>query len=365
MRLNKIYNELVRLHLGVYFLLVATYSFGLEPIFSSTKNEPPPRIIRTCCSFGTDVEMTAIPFIKKTDITSLEAMGTHIYLGDKQEANGIIYTLRGGFIDLGHLRDCADWTAYLYHQISHKNVNEDFELVLGNEAGRKVLLIPGFKSDSVPDLYELASKIAYDLSLWHEIATWYGASYIPLVPERYSSFSPEDLYSNLMGTYLGKKALKSDLPYNDAMTLYIAEMLDSLQALKTYEETYNAMELVADVWWSSQEKLPNKKVLIKRYFDCSDNVALEPWTIAGECVPYILPKPALELENYYLISIKLNYKIPSKIGVKSDGTKVISQFDFDRLISYAEYEIWLMESKEKQGKSILVNKQTNRETHER
>ncbi|MDP3432015.1 MAG: DUF4056 domain-containing protein [Bacteroidota bacterium] len=55
--------------------------------------------------------------------------------------------------------------------------------------------IPGIKlTDN--DLVNLAGKIAYDLSVWHEIATWFGASTIPFVPERYSSFSVEDVYSN-------------------------------------------------------------------------------------------------------------------------------------------------------------------------
>jgi hypothetical protein len=337
-------------------LTLGYQSFATEPIFTGTKNEPPPRIIRTCCSFGADVEMAGMPFIKISDITSREAIGNHVYMGDKQEGNGIIYTKRGGFIDLGHLRDCADWTAYLYHQIVNKNITEDFELTLGNEAGRKVLIIPAFKPGSIPNSYELASKIAYDLSLWHEIATWYGASYIPMVPERYSSFSPEDLYSNLLGTYLGKKALQSNLPYNEAMTFYIAEMLDSLQSVETYEETYAAMDKVMNVWWTDEERLPSKKVLLMRYFDCSDNVCLEPWTVEPIDNIFSILKPSQDLSNYYSLSINLNYKVPNKSGVRSDGSKVISQFDFDRLINYAEYEIWLMEEKDKQVKHVQLKK---------
>ncbi len=337
-------------------LTLGYQSFATEPIFPGTKNVPPPRIIRTCCSFGADVEMAGMPFIKISDITSRDAIGNHVYLGDKQEGNGIVYTKRGGFIDLGHLRDCADWTAYLYHQIVNKKIGDEFVLNLGNEAGNKTLIIREFNSDSIPNPYELASKIAYDLSLWHEIATWYGASYIPMVPERYSSFSPEDLYSNLLGTYLGKKALQSNLPYNEAMTFYIAEMLDSLQSVETYEETYLAMDKVMNLWWTNEERLPNKRVLMRRYFDCNDNAVLEPWTVELISNPYILPKPARGLENYYSVSIKLNYKVPNKSGVKSDGSKVISQFDFDRLINYAEYEIWLMEEKDKQIRHTILKK---------
>ena len=85
-----------------------------------TKKElsvPPPRIIRTCCGFGVEIGFVAVPFARKTDITSVEIMGTHQFLGHRNEKNGIVYTRRGGFLDLGHLRDCADWTAYLYDLI--------------------------------------------------------------------------------------------------------------------------------------------------------------------------------------------------------------------------------------------------------
>lgn len=336
--------------------LLYNTSIATEPIFSSSKNKPPPRIIRTCCSFGADVEMAALPFIKISDITSRDAIGKHVYMGDKQEGNGIIYTKRGGFIDLGHLRDCADWTAYLYHQIINKDIGEEFSLSLGNEAGNKTLKIGAFSPDAIPNAYDLAAKIAYDLSLWHEIATWYGASYIPMVPERYSSFSPEDLYSNLLGTYLGKKALQSNLPYNEAMTVLISEMLDSLESVSNYEETYNAMEAVNNIWWTSEERLPSKRVLVKRYFDCSDNVVLEPWTVELNERKYDLLKPDRALANFYLLSIKLNYKVPNKSGVKSDKSKVISQFDFDQLINYAEYEIWLMEEKDRQSRHLGLKK---------
>ena len=75
----------------------------------------PPRIIRTCCAFGTDLRVSIIPGLKYTMLTTPSLLGTHHYLGDKGENNGIIYTKRGGFVDFGHLRDVVDWTAYLYN----------------------------------------------------------------------------------------------------------------------------------------------------------------------------------------------------------------------------------------------------------
>src|SRR5512133_2734345 len=49
----------------------------------------PHRVIRTCCSFGTEMELFALPGIKLTETTSLEKIGPHHYLGDVAEGNGI------------------------------------------------------------------------------------------------------------------------------------------------------------------------------------------------------------------------------------------------------------------------------------
>jgi hypothetical protein len=35
----------------------------------------PPRIIRTCCAFGDDVGLVAIPFVKVSDIIAKETIG--------------------------------------------------------------------------------------------------------------------------------------------------------------------------------------------------------------------------------------------------------------------------------------------------
>ena len=219
---KSIYQNILRTFISGVLLVSFLPSKAKAPYLTIKElSVPPPRIIRTCCAFGANMGIAGIPFAKKTDITSVGELGPHNYLGKKDENNGNIYTKRGGFLDLGHLRDCADWTAYLYQLINASKENKELTITrLGNEGGTKTLelLIPDEFDDL--DACELAGKIAYDLSLWHEIATWFGASYVPLVPERFSSFSPEDLFSNLLGVHLGMRAIKSDLDYNEAMTFF-------------------------------------------------------------------------------------------------------------------------------------------------
>jgi hypothetical protein len=185
-------------------------------------------------------------------------------------------------------------------------------------------------------LYELAGKIAYDLSVWHEIATWYGASYLPLIPERYSSFSPEDLYSNLLGVILGIQALKSDLEYDEAMTILLAQTLDSMEVVTSIEDTYSAMEKVENIWWTRERALPSSKVLLVRYMDSGSS--LLPWLVPNENyhLLYQLDKPDPGLQDLYELSIKANWKFPFMEHDSEQADKTITQNDFSWIISRIE-----------------------------
>lgn len=323
---------------------------------------PPPRIIRTCCSFGANMGFVGIPFAKKTDITSPTNIGPHKFLGGKEENNGNIYTLRGGFLDLGHLRDCADWTAYLYNLIIAGRENKNLGLIdLGNEGGSKSLRLMLPENFSDDDAIELAGKIAYDLSVWHEISTWFGASYVPLVPERFSSFSPEDLYSNLMGVHLAMEAIRSDLEYNDAMTRALSEMLVELEAVNTEEETFNAMLKVDRLWYTSEKRLPNKKILLKRYLDSGSE--LVPWLVPqmeSFRPPFVLHKPSVYLTGYYDLSIKLNFKFPVKNIFPNQPDRVISEKDFEIFIDFIQSDLNELQAKVEKHEYRVNKRKENR-----
>ncbi len=302
---------------------------------------PPPRIIRTCCAFGSDLKISGIPFKKITEVTSFDKIGKHVYLGDKSEGNGIVYTERGGFIDLGHLRDIADWTNYLYHEII-RNKGKERIITLGREGGKKTLTlwIPQDLSDQ--RAASLAGRIAYDLSVWHEIGTWFGTSYIPFVPERYSAFSPEDQYSNLTGAVLGVAALQSGQPYEEAMTKLLHDRLIDLNVVKTRQATLDAMENVVGDWWTRDKKLPSKKVLIKRYVVADST--LVPWVVPQlktnqNLLPVSIPAyQDVGLAEMYELDFKLNRKFPIARIFPERGDRCISQRDFPAMIRYIEAE---------------------------
>lgn len=309
-------------------------------------SSPPHRVIRTCCAFGSDLSLMIVPILKYSDITSVDQLGPHSYLGNDGEGNGIIYTQRGGFVDMGHLRDQADWTAYLYSRIVLAQQNGNLTLRLGREGGSKLLSLNIPASLSIDDALQLAGRIAYDLSIWHEIATWYGSSTIPFVPERYSSFSVEDPYSNLLGITIGIAAIKSGLPYEEAMTKLIGNMLETLCAVVSQNETYNAMEAVRNLWWTRDKHLPSRDVLIERQlwvYSC-----LEPWRVPGwndnNLASYDLNVPDKTtdgrlLTNFYELDFKLNYKFPLKEIFASKAGRRVTQADFGQLIKYIEQDL--------------------------
>lgn len=325
------------------FILFAT-GFGKPlSIIDKRLGNPPPRIIRTCCSFGVDVKMSVIPFVRYSDISGPELIGPHKYLGSRQEGNGIIYTKQGGFIDIGHLRDQADWTAFLYNLISQNVILNQplIQLKLGYEGGLKTLkiYIPNHLKED--DLMTIAGRIAYDLSVWHEIGTWNGTSLLPLLPEKYSAFSIEDGYSNLLGILLGIEALKSNLPFEEAMTLLISRELSSLEALPSKEDTHKAMMEVEGDWWSLSKRLPNKNLMKKREFNlypCITPVLLD----GSESKVSTLCLPGLTLHrdpnDFYRILIAINNKFPVKELFSDPTKKYITQKDFPALIKYAADE---------------------------
>jgi hypothetical protein len=329
-------------------ILILTLFFSAFQVLAKapvlTKKElsvAPPRIIRTCCGFGAEIGIAGVPFAKKTDVTSREIMGPHTYMGHKDERNGNIYTRRGGFLDMGHLRDCADWTAFLYNLIKASQTDPQFASIeLRNEGGAKSLTLNVPKNLDEETIIQLAGKISYDMSLWHEISTWFGASYVPLVPERFSSFSPEDMYSNLMGVHLGMRAIRSNLEYNEAMTAELAKMLDTLEALNTENETFEAMLKVNEVWYTNQKSYPSKKVTLKRYIELDSD--FNPWLVPGyesQLPPYLLRKPDSALAKYYELSLKLNFRFPVDSILPERDDRIITQNDFDIFVDFIQSEI--------------------------
>lgn len=313
-------------------------------------NKIPPRIIRACCAFGYDLKLWGVPFVNIDQVISVDDLGEHHYMGNKREGTGTIYTHKGGFIDIGHLRDQIDWTRYLYTAILNSRGKGEVVLPLRNEAGRKTLTLNVPEALDNRDCMLLAGKIAYDFSLWHEISTWFGASTLPLMPEKFSSFSVEDVYSNLLGIHVGMKTLRSKLPFNMAATRLITSTLDSLDVVKTAKDTYDAYDVINNKWYTNKKRIPRINVTLRRDLDVLTST--RPWIIpdsTGNTVnPIILNVPLLNtkgesLTNFYQFTINLNHKIPMEEIFPNYKDNLINQDDFDVLLKRIANDLQIIE----------------------
>jgi len=272
----------------------------LQPDFSV------PDHLRPCCALGHDLDVSVaalpIPAIQVRNVIDPRTLGRHAYNGGlvsskhgvregflSEEENGLVYTCRGGFVDIAHVRDYADWTVFLSRRIETM-LDTGGAMELSEEGGRRFVFVTavdpsvsarvGRRALSV----QLAQWIAFQLSVWHETATWYGWSSLALFPEQASAFSPEDFYSNLLGIRVASYVIQSggdenEEVFNREVDAAIAEALRLLGAAPP-ELTRRALDSVDGLWWNSDARLPSRDVVLRRNFSLGPQIA--PWQIPAE-----------------------------------------------------------------------------------
>jgi Protein of unknown function (DUF4056) len=261
--------------------------------------------LRPCCAFGAklgaSVGPVPVPFFSLSNIVGLDQVGPHTYDAEPfstsasskldafmRENNALLYTCRGGFIDLAHVRDNGDMTLFWSAAIARASLG-GATIELPNEGGaRRVHLRP-----LPPDLVaryglrrvaiSVAQWLAFELSVWHEIATTYGWSTLELYPEYLSAFSPEDLYSNLLGIKIAGGLLmnqgeaETDVLYGRHMDEWLRATLAYLQPVSA-DAGAEAMRLVDGVWWDSRARLPDPRLVLRRNTDAG--AELSPWVVS-------------------------------------------------------------------------------------
>jgi len=316
---------------------------------TSIPEVPEPTNLRPCCAFGADLKVAVgavpVPGFSLDNIRGPEEIGPHKFnIGlfetatdeergvIERENNGLVYTCRGGFIDVAHIRDNADMTVYLSNSIARK-MDAGGDILLSDQGGtRRIRLraIPRQRIAAIgrrPLSLAMAQWLAYQISVWHEIATWYGYGTIPTWPEKVSAFSPEDLYSNLVGIKLagGIIALRDtgdEDDYNRAMNAWMAMALKRLETVPR-QDALQAMRSVDGIWWTSQARLPDFKLVLRRDFNIGPLV--EPWLVDQAFAP--APGPDVGCTN---AGPELILRVPSGLeGVRfeDDATLEIEVSD--------------------------------------
>jgi len=250
---------------------------------------PAPQGLRPCCAFGYNVRAKVlgipVPGFKIGNVIAADDSGQHHYndrvlstlstlTGLNREHDGIIYTLRGGFIDLAHVRDTADNTLWLFSQIWPR-LGQTYTIRLDDELGQRVIrLWPTPPPTTALARYNLAvslaAQLAYQLAVWHEVAQWYGFESVPGYSEGVSAFSLEDLYSNLLGARLASDLLNhggaSTLrQYQHRMAQVIPQALAQLEAVSPQQTRFH-FDMLDGKWWNSRCRLPDKFLVRRRNY---------------------------------------------------------------------------------------------------
>ncbi|HVM96912.1 MAG TPA: DUF4056 domain-containing protein [Candidatus Acidoferrales bacterium] len=282
---------------------------------------PEPQSLRPCCIFGNDVGVQVgrmtVPGYEVQNVLDISELGTHQYNkgtlavqprgGERllsDEASGIVYTCRGGFIDIAHVRDNADRTFYLVSQIARLAASGGTIPITGEGAERHIILKPldarlvhtyGLREVAI----RLAEWLSFQASIWHEITTWYGWSSTAF-SERPSAFSIEDLYSNLVGikitgVIVRRRAAATELAYNQAVTRVLHEALGKLGPLPK-EASRRAFEYVDGIWWDSNKRVPDNQLVRHRNFNIGPK--LYPWKLKDAQPSSALVAEQKEFDQY-------------------------------------------------------------------
>jgi len=266
-----------------------------------------------------------------TGFLSADNLGNHTYTPNGTEKTGIAYACRGGHIDIAHLRKAADWTAYLASK-TLKSINENRTVLsykLYEPSIYRVTLsypddwltLPADRRERISREVSigLAQHFAFTALTWHEVLTWFGYKTLGILSEFESSFSWEDMFSNVLGTHLSVQALRDPFhSYNDAMTILLDREMKRLggQSSKTARKASNA---VRGLWWSYNLIFLSMK---KRNFDIGlDDGYITPWLVpsVSQCKgvePISYPIPSLEVLDKYGFIMKLEIELHAFEGPK-------------------------------------------------
>jgi len=256
-----------------------------------------------------------------------ENLGPHSYghLLAMFEGDGIVYTCRGGSIDITHLRWNADYTRYIINRtrktLLKKGKGFSFNMAFEPSTHQVRFTYPQNWDDlSEEDREKIADEVAfavgpyvaYGATMWHEILTWFGTHYMLVEPEFNSAFSWEDSYSNVLGTHIAVKAMRDkEHSYDKAMTIALDEEL----AMLGVQPRSTAMAAAASVkgkWYKGYLKVDT----IMRNFDMGlDDGLVSPVIIpdvaecSGEPVDY--PAPNVDILDRY--GLTMTYEIKPNV----------------------------------------------------
>ena len=252
-----------------------------------------------------------------------ENLGPHGYQYHPFEKNGVVYTCRAGHIDITHLRIAADWTAYLTAKAFHSIMDSDpyftFNLAVDRSTNHVNISFPEDWAERPEEERAVVAKevatalgpyLAYTMTTWHEILTWFGFKCTGFATEFPSAFSWEDSFSNLLGTIIATRAMQDDKhPYNEALAIALDEEMKVLD-VQPARVARRVSERVKGEWFTGSFLFFVD--MKKRNFDIGlDDGEVTPTMLncTGQCdedvEPVSYPVPTLEVLDKHGFTLEL------------------------------------------------------------
>lgn len=252
--------------------------------------------------------------------------GRHHYGFSFREKDGIVYTCRGGHVDVTHLRKVADWTAYLSYHLREAMLQGHtrfvFEMLEPSVYYVQIRYPKDWRDLSAEERSRivedasitLGQYLAYMGSVWHEILTWHGFKGAGIYPEYHSAFSWEDNYSNVMGGIIADRALRDpDHDYEKAMAICLDREIQKLGP-QSKDAARQAGEAVRNQWFTGWFFFCT---MLKRHLDIGvDDGWITPWLIPIDVKcettePILYPAPSLsDLEER---GFRFHFEIEPKV----------------------------------------------------
>lgn len=280
----------------------------------------PPVAVRPCCAFGVDLSFAAVPLYRIGNVMEPGELGRHFYGAGALEAerNGLVYTCRGGWLDTAHVRENADLTFFLISQLVQQ-LPGPITLELQGEGGRRTVQVRQLPADVLERwgrerLAEtIASWVVWQFATWHELSSWFGFEALPGYPERVSTFSPEDMYSNALGIRLGaavarEGGLLSRANYDALTEAWLGAMITFLVPADG-QSARAAMKQLDERWWDSKRKLPDLQLVRRRALPTG--LVVQPWRLEDAFEPGAAPPLPAACEAH---PRALQLSVPDRLG---------------------------------------------------
>ncbi len=282
-------------------------------------------------------------------------LGNHNYYLALGEKDGMVYTCKAGFIDIGHIREAADRTRYFTLKTQQHLMGDNkkfcFQVIEPTQYWVTLSYPQSWEqlnrrqkaivADEVASI--IGPYVAHVTLVWHEIITWYGYASAKIFSDRISAFSCEDIYSDTVGIHLATEAMKYDhFKYDQMMTQLLYQKLQELD-VRSVKVARQAAKSVKGKWYTGGFYFFVK--MKKHNFDIGlDDGTITPLMVSGICDDNSVVRcPVPDLKPLERFGFQMNIQIDMRVFEAKQIRNAIALTDDTRIDPSVHYRLLLMQ----------------------